>query len=634
MNNGNELIGRILGTCRIEQIIGRGGMGIVYLAQQTRPTRRVAVKLLLPEANLRTEVYQQFLLRFQREANVIAQLEHMNIMPIYEYGEQDGLAYLVMPYLTGGSLKDLLTRKGALPLTEAVNYIEQAASALDYAHAHHVIHRDLKPANFLLHADGRLVLSDFGIARIMQESSYTVGAALTATGVFIGTPEYMAPEMALGETIDQRADIYELGIVLFQMLSGTVPFKGNTPLAIVTKQIQEPLPLLHQVNPALPPAVDTILQSATAKKREDRFMSAGALAQALRSVLNSSSSFLQEGQNMLPTISSSPPVQVTEEAVTPLHDTPLPVASTPDSGSFQNRSEPVSGGFSPNTPIYPNTAPTSQQSIIVGRQLWLLFIGILLVIALVIGGVLLGLQLNRGTTSLPAGGSTPQTSLHTTSPTAGSTLTAVQKNTPTTGPTSAPTTQQANQVPRGAVLYSASLPGAPCDQSGGRWSNYDQPVIICTAAGTQISNHQSNLAGTLLTNLPNNSVFPSNYVIEAQFQQASSSNTDFGIYFRNQPGNAQGIYTFLIHQDGSWSSYVYNNTTGAPTQIASGSTIGDPHAQMTLDVVVNGANFTFYVNGNQVGSASDSTYAQGTVGIALDSGGTLFVSKFVLYTIG
>jgi hypothetical protein len=177
------------------------------------------------------------------------------------------------------------------------------------------------------------------------------------------------------------------------------------------------------------------------------------------------------------------------------------------------------------------------------------------------------------------------------------------------------------------------LPGVPCDHSGGRWVNYNQPAIICTSTGTQISNHQSSLAGILLVNLPNNTTFPSNYVIEAQLQQASSSNTDFGLYFRNQPGNAQGIYTFLIHQDGSWSSYVYNNTTGEPAQIASGRTIGDAHALMTLDVVVNGVNFTFYVNGNQVGSAIDTTYKQGTVGIALDSGGTLYASNFVLYNI-
>ena len=628
MNNSNDLIGRMLGTCRIEQIIGQGGMGIVYLAQQTRPMRRVAVKLLLPEANMRAEVSKEFLIRFQREADVIAQLVHVNIMPIYEYGEQDKLAYLVMPYLTGGSLRDILARKGAFSLTETVVYIEQAASALDYAHAHHVIHRDLKPGNFLLHADGRLVLSDFGIARIMQESNDTVGSTLTATGVFIGTPEYMAPEMALGETIDQRADIYELGIVLFQMLSGTVPFKGNTPLAIVAKQIQEPLPLLHQLNPAIPPAVDNIIQTATAKKREDRFMTAGAVAQALRSVLNSSGSHIQEGESSILTILSSPKL-VTIETVAPLYDTPLPVASEPNSGSMLKRTEPSSGSFLPNSPVHPITTAVSQRPTLASRQLWLLFIGILLVIALVIGGVLVGLQLNRGTTTFSTGSLTTQTSL----PTAAPTITTAQTAVSTTVPTSAPTTTQANQVPKGVPLYSASLPGAPCDRSGGTWVNYNKAVIVCTSTGTEISNHQSSLAGTLLINLSNNAVLPSNYVIEAQLQQAPSSNVDFGLYFRNQPDYAQGIYTFLIHQDGSWSSYVYNNTTGEPTQIASGRTIGDAHASMTVDVAANGGNFTFYVNGNQVGSAIDTTYTKGTVGIALDSGGTIFASNFVLYTI-
>ncbi len=632
MNNSNDLIGRMLGTCRIEQIIGRGGMGVVYLAQQTRPVRRVAVKLLLPGANLRTEVSQEFLIRFQREADVIAQLEHVNIMPIYEYGEQDNLAYLVMPYLTGGSLRDILARKGALSLVETVVYIEQAAAALDYAHVHHVIHRDLKPGNFLLHADGRLVLSDFGIARIMQESSDTSGAALTATGVFLGTPEYMAPEMALGEIIDQRADIYELGIVLFQMLSGSVPFKGNTPLAIVAKQIQEPLPLLHQLNPAIPPAVDSIIQKATAKRREDRFMTAEAIAQALRSSLKSPEFHINQDESSIPTIlSSQTPASV--EVVAPVYDTPLPTALAANSGSMHQRAEPSSGSFSPPTPVYPVTTPTSQHPNIASRQLWLLFLGILLVIALVIGGVLVGLQLNRATTPLSTGSFTPQTSLTTTAPTSGSTVTAAQTAVPTTAPTSAPTTTQANQVPKGVPLYAASLPGAPCDHSGGQWVNYNQSVIVCTSTGTEISNHQSSLAGTLLINLPNNAVFPANYVIEAQLQQAPSSNVDFGFYFRNQPGAAQGIYTFLIHQDGSWSAYVYNNTTGEPTQIARGGTIGDAHASMTVDVAVNGGNFTFYVNGNQVGSASDATYKQGTVGIALDSGGTLIASNFVLYTI-
>src|SRR6266542_5271662 len=211
-SNFGNLTGLTLGTCTLERLVGQGGMGAVYLARQARPSRNVAVKVLQPNMSMNSEVYQEFLARFRREADVIARLDHVNIMPIYEYGEQANLAYLGMPYLSGGSLREILSRRGALPLDEVVTYIEQAASALDYAHAQGVVHRDLKPANFLLAADGRLVLADFGIARIMEESAS--GAGLTGTGTILGTPEYMAPEMARGEPIDYRIDIYELGIVL------------------------------------------------------------------------------------------------------------------------------------------------------------------------------------------------------------------------------------------------------------------------------------------------------------------------------------------------------------------------------------------------------------------------------------
>ena len=246
VSNYDNMTGRTLGNCILERMVGQGGMGSVYLAQQTRPSRRVAVKVLQPNLSINSAVYQEFITRFRREADVIARLEHVNIMPIYEYGEQDNLAYLVMPYLGGGSLRDVLNKRGALSLEEATTYIEQAAAALDYAHTQGVIHRDLKPANFLLASDGRLVLADFGIARIMEESASS--SDLTGTGTVLGTPEYMAPEMARGEPIDYRVDIYELGIVLFQMLSGHVPFTGNTPISVAAKHIQEPMPLLQREN--------------------------------------------------------------------------------------------------------------------------------------------------------------------------------------------------------------------------------------------------------------------------------------------------------------------------------------------------------------------------------------------------
>lgn len=215
-----DLTGKKLGSCLLEKMIGRGGMGEVYLAHQERPARRVAVKTLRTHLSTDLETTQQFRARFQREANLIARLDHMNIMPIYEYGEQDGIGYLVMPYLTGGSLRNLLKRQGTLSLSQALTYLEQAAKALDYAHEQGIIHRDLKPDNFLLHADGRLILADFGIARILAaDDQSNAGTTLTGTGILLGTPEYMAPEMIQGEALDQRTDIYELGIVLYQMLN-------------------------------------------------------------------------------------------------------------------------------------------------------------------------------------------------------------------------------------------------------------------------------------------------------------------------------------------------------------------------------------------------------------------------------
>ena len=167
----NQLLGHALGTCTLQSLLGRGGMGAVYLAQQSRPRRAVAVKVLMPGLLLETRVRTEFLARFRREADAIAALDHINIMPIYEYGEEDELAYLVMPHITGGTLREVLEKRGRLSLSETLSIIEQAAAALDYAHAQGIIHRDLKPSNILFHADGRVVLADFGLAKILNETT-------------------------------------------------------------------------------------------------------------------------------------------------------------------------------------------------------------------------------------------------------------------------------------------------------------------------------------------------------------------------------------------------------------------------------------------------------------------------------
>ena len=453
MSNESDFVGKTLGTCTLVKLLGQGGMGVVYLAQQTRPARHVAVKVLQPSVAPTSRAYHEFLVRFRREADVIAKLEHVNIMPIYEYGEQDGLAYLVMPYLSGGTLRDVLNRLGALSLQETAAYLDQAAYALTYAHSHGVIHRDIKPSNFLIHGDGRLVLGDFGIARIMQEQNASTASSLTTTGMLVGTPDYMAPEMAHGERIDQRADIYELGILLFQMLTGRVPFTGSTPLMVAVKHIQEPLPSLSQMNPVIPPAVDAVLMIATAKRREDRYMSALDLAQAFRVAMNTAhyTNYAPRDDVGLAPDSSLPqpgtPQQIIAPATPQRYDTPPPIIRralplTPVPPSSVAASDRVSGiertvsAFnSPATSYVQPSIETRSKS----RTLPL-FIGSLLILVLVAAATFFSLKIIGGQTSTQ--GSTPNpTAVVITTPSPIATATTPPTPTATTPPTPTPMQQ-------------------------------------------------------------------------------------------------------------------------------------------------------------------------------------------------
>jgi serine/threonine-protein kinase len=289
-NDAHRLVGAQLGSCELKQLIGSGGMGVVFLAQQTRPKREVAVKVLRSGVGILTAENHEFLARFRREADVIAQLDHINILPIYEYGEQNGLAYLVTPYLEGGSLQDLLAKRSPFSVQESLVYIEQTAAALQYAHSHKIIHRDVKPSNMLFHADGRLVLADFGIARIMHNAEEGVEEhTLTSTGQFLGSVDYMAPEMVNGKQPDHRADIYELGVVLFQMLSGRLPFRGSSAFMVAAQHVQEQPPSLSILNSNISSQVDAVVQKALAKDPHKRYASASELAIALRQASSTSS---------------------------------------------------------------------------------------------------------------------------------------------------------------------------------------------------------------------------------------------------------------------------------------------------------------------------------------------------------
>jgi serine/threonine protein kinase len=284
--NTEALIGQTLGTCILQQLIGQGGMGAVYLAQQSRPRRQVAVKVLLPVHPLSPQQRTAFLELFRRETDAAASLVHPNIMPVHEYGEGSGLAYLVMPYISAGTLRDELDQSGALPLARIMNYLEQLAAAIDFAHARGVIHRDIKPANILKTSEGRLLLSDFGLVKVITDSQGGPQMRITgATGMPIGTPDYMAPEQGMGAEINSRADLYSLGIVLYQMVTGVVPFRGEMPMQIAMQHLHMPPPSPRILRPDLPVVAERALLQTLAKQPQERYACAMDLAMAFRQAL-------------------------------------------------------------------------------------------------------------------------------------------------------------------------------------------------------------------------------------------------------------------------------------------------------------------------------------------------------------
>ncbi len=301
--NTDVLIGTQLGSCTLERLIGIGGMSAVYLAEQDHPHRQVAVKVVHPPQTMGAEAHAQFLARFRHEADAAAALDHANIVPIYEFGEDSALAYLVMPYLANGSLADLLAHEGAFPIRYVVNYTEQIAAALDYSHAHGIVHRDVKPSNLLLHPDGRLLLADFGVARMAKDS--TGDATMRRPNIVWGTPEYMAPEQIMGEQITAATDIYELGIVAYALLTGQPPFVGESTEDVLRQQLQVPPLPVRALCPDVPARVEEVVHWALAKQPSERPASAGTFARALKEAAMESEASVVASQRRLDRLAAS-----------------------------------------------------------------------------------------------------------------------------------------------------------------------------------------------------------------------------------------------------------------------------------------------------------------------------------------
>src|SRR5712671_7263079 len=264
----------LAGRYRLDSAIGAGGMATVYRAHDLRHDRLVAVKVLRPE--LAAVIGAE---RFLAEIKLTANLQHPHILPLFDSGEADGYLFYVMPFVEGETLRDRLNREKQLPVSDALRIATEVASALDYAHRHGVVHRDIKPENILLH-DGQALVADFGIALAASRAG---GSRMTETGMSLGTPHYMSPEQAMGEReITARSDVYALGAVLYEMLSGDPPFTGSTAQAIVARVVTEtPRPLVAQRH-TIPPHIEAAVLTALEKLPADRFATAAEFADALR----------------------------------------------------------------------------------------------------------------------------------------------------------------------------------------------------------------------------------------------------------------------------------------------------------------------------------------------------------------
>lgn len=312
-----DLTGRQLGPYQIVAPLGEGGMAAVYKAYQPNMDRYVALKVLPRHFADDPEFVQ----RFTREARVIANLQHPHILPVHDFGESEGYTYMAMRFIRGGILSDWIANNQPLSLPQIRRIISQVGDALDYAHGQGVVHRDVKPSNVLIDERGNCLLTDFGLAKMVQAS-----VKLTRTGGILGTPAYMSPEQGMGQGIDHRSDIYALGVILYEMVTGRPPYQAETPMAIMIKHIQAPLPPPHRYQPALSEDVERVILKSLAKEKDDRYATAGDMVQALQQA--TAHPTIATGAAR-PTVAAIRPPQEQEMETAVPTSPPTPAATTP-----------------------------------------------------------------------------------------------------------------------------------------------------------------------------------------------------------------------------------------------------------------------------------------------------------------
>ena len=541
--------GQMLGPYRIIDQVGKGGMATVYKAYQASVDRYVAIKVLpsqLAES-------KEFVTRFQQEARIIARLEHPHILPVFDYGESDGTAYFVMRYLQAGTLKDKMEFGRPLPLTEIDRIFTQLTDALSYAHSQGIVHRDLKPANALIDSHGNIFLTDFGIAKLLESAS----PRLTQTDAIMGTPAYISPEQAQSQPVDRRADIYSLGIILYEMVTGQVPFVADTPLAVLFKHISDPLPPPSRLKPDVPPSIEQVILKALAKDPRDRFETADEFLTAWKRALEEKGTVRWEPQ--------------TEVVPTP--------------------------GTLPSTQTPPRLAPATTTTSRAARPAgWIIgcLAGICLLFA-VGGGILLAANQLSPSFFNPATETPPPTQ---TQPVIAPTPTILISNT-------------------GTVLLDDDFSG---DNSWGTLTNSDNTVNY----DGDTFRMQVFRENWFVWSTPNEEVYQNVHLEVTAINNDGELTTAFGIMC-NQQEESASYYYLAITPNGQ---YAIGKATSGEQDVfltnndrwAASNQIPRNAASYRIGADCGNGTLTLYVNGQQIASASDSSYASGYVGLFAWSG--------------
>ncbi len=615
-----------VGRYEIRSEIGKGGMASVYLAYDPRFGRQVAVKLLPPQF-LHNPVLRR---RFEREAQTIATIEHPAIVPVYDFGEQEEQLYLVMRNMQGGSLSEAI-KSSPIALPRTTQILTRLAGALDLVHARGIIHRDLKPANILFDDFGNAFLSDFGIAFLTEATTALTGDAI------IGTPAYMSPEQVRGEELDGRSDIYALGTILFEMLTGKQPYQGTTPMAVAMKHVSAPIPRVRLFKPELPAEVDTLIAQTMAKDREERIPTASAFANALQEIAKKPVSPPAEvipeklSQEEAATIVDDQPERISTQEKSTLKEAQVepevpaaPVRSrkpqlTPAIGGAEGSPQAPPANVGP-VPITPEPASAPRAGV---RPVRWVTVGIVLLVLLC---VVLGATAIGGSMFLPnllSGmglGSPSSTPTTQPSPTVRETEAAAHP-TDTPRPGDRSTEESRTPEPVGAVFrddFSDPNSGWPSAEERDGAYGYE-------GSSYSISVAQPN---TLYWTTPG--VTYSDAIVEVDASKVSGPDDNyFGVVCRLQ--DSSNYYYLVISSDGYYSIGKYQNDEFFPLMeeawkfnrnIHQGTTTNRVRAECLEN------QLTLYANDTKLAEVTDGTFSSGEVGLvaaSLDVGGAKIV---------